>query len=116
MTTKLMPVQKIVLQLCSVLLIVVSVYWKGGIAVEKEWRAKVEAAEQRAKVAEEKSAVANAQVKYVFLDRVKNVKDVQVVIQERIRDISVKIDDNCKVIPEVIDIHNQAVKNTGVKK
>ena len=116
MPDKLLPIQKTAVQVISIVLIALSVYWKGGIAVEKEWRAKVDAAEQRAKIAEEKAATANAQIKYVFIDRVKTVKDVQVVVQEKIRDLSVKIDEQCKVIPEVIDIHNQAARNVGVKK
>lgn len=111
------PINKVVLQVISVAVLVTGIYWKGGIEVEKEWRTKVEAAEARAKLAEEKAASANAQVEYVFLDRVKTVKETQVVIQERIKDISIKMDENCKIIPEVVDIHNQAVRNkTGAKK
>jgi hypothetical protein len=106
-----LSINKTILQVISIILIVIGVYWKGGINVEKEWRAKVEAAETRAKVAEEKAATATAKVEYVFIDRVQKVRDVQVVVQERIRDLSVKIDENCKVVPEVIELHNQAARN-----
>lgn len=102
---------KLPVQIISFLLTVIGVWYSGGIAKDKEFRAQIEAANNRARIAEEKAEAATAQVKYVFLDRVKTVKDVQVVIQERIRDVSVKIDESCRVIPDVIDIHNQAVKN-----
>ena len=108
---------RLLLQIVSIALLVAGVYFKGGYNTELMWRAEVAAAEQRAKLAEEKAAAATARVEYVFIDRVKNVKEVQVVVQERIRDLSIKIDDQCKVIPEVVDIHNQAARNIkGAKK
>lgn len=103
------------LQIISVILTVAGVWFAGGIAKDKEYRAEIEAAKARAELAEQKAKEATARVEYVFLDRVKTVKDVQVVVQERIRDISVKVDEQCKVIPEVIDVHNQAVRNKGAK-
>jgi hypothetical protein len=102
---------KLPIQVASILLTVVGVWYAGGIAKDKEYRAALEAANARATLAEAKAAAATAKVEYVFLDRVKTVKDVQVVVQERIRDISVKIDEQCRVVPEVIDIHNQAARN-----
>ena len=108
---------KLPIQVLSILLTVVGVWYAGGIAKDKEYRSAIEAANARATIAEEKAKAATARVEYVFLDRVKTVKDVQVVVQERIRDISVKVDEQCKVIPEVIDIHNQAARNkTGAAK
>jgi hypothetical protein len=102
---------KLPIQVISIILTVVGVWYAGGIAKNKEYKAQIEAAEARAALAEEKAKAATARVEYVFLDRVKTIKDAQVVVQERIRDISIKIDDQCKVIPEVIDIHNQAARN-----
>ena len=103
---------RVPLQIASIVLTVVGVWYAGGIAKDKEYLAEIEAAKHRAELAEEKAKTATARVEYVFLDRVKNVKDVQVIVQERIRDISVKVDEQCKVIPEVIDIHNQAARNS----
>lgn len=104
-------------QVVSIILTVIGVWYAGGIAKDREYRAAIADANARAKVAEEKAAAATAKIEYVFLDRVKTVKDVQVVVQERIRDISVKVDEQCRVIPEVIDVHNQAARNsTGDKK
>lgn len=105
------------LQIASVVLTVLGVWFAGGIAKDKEYRAEIEAAKKRAEVAEQKAKDANARVEYVFKDRVKVVKETQVIVQEKIRDLSVQIDSQCKVIPQVIDIHNQAARiGKGDKK
>lgn len=108
---------KLPLQLASIIATVLGVWFAGGIAKDKEYRAEIEAAKKRAEVAEQKAKEATARVEYVFQDRVKVVKETQVVVQEKIRDLSVQIDGQCKVIPEVIDVHNEAARNSvGVKK
>lgn len=61
-TAKLLPLQKILLQVISVILIVLGVYWKGGIAIEKEWREKLEAAEAAAKKSEAQAKEINIEL------------------------------------------------------
>ena len=39
------------------------------------------------------------------------VKDVQVVIQEKVKEVAAQIDAQCKVAPEAIDILNLAADN-----
>ena len=108
---------KVPLQLLSIVLTVAGVWFAGGIAKDKEYRAEIEAAKKRAEIAEQKAKDATARVEYVFQDKIKVVKETQVIVQEKIRDLSVQIDGQCKVIPEVIDIHNQAARNSkGDKK
>ena len=108
---------RIPLQLASVVLTVLGVWFAGGIAKDKEYRLEIEAAQKRAEAAEQKAKDATARVEYVFQDKVKIVKETQLIVQEKIRDLSIKIDDQCRVIPEVIDIHNQAARNSsGAKK
>lgn len=108
---------KVPLQLLSIVLTVAGVWFAGGISKDKEYRAEIEAAKKRAEIAEQKAKDATARVEYVFKDKIKVVKETQIIVQEKIRDLSVRIDGQCKVIPEVIDIHNQAARNpTGAKK
>lgn len=107
----IMVLQKIAMQFVSVVFLVLGVYWYGGINIEKEWRVKVNAAEQRANVAEEHAKLATAKIQYVFQDKIKVVKEVQIIIQEKIRDTSVVIDSQCKITKETIDILNQAARN-----
>jgi hypothetical protein len=108
---------RVPVQLASIVLTVLGVWFAGGIAKDKEYRTEIEAAKKRAEVAEQRAKDATARVEYVFQDKVKIVKETQVIVQEKIRDLSIKIDDQCRVIPEVIDIHNQAARNSsGAKK
>lgn len=107
---------RIQLQIVSIILTVAGVWFAGGIAKDKEYRAEIEAAKKRAEIAEQKAKEATARVEYVFKDKVKVVKETQLIVQERIRDLSVQIDSQCKVIPQVIDIHNQAARTPGAKK
>ena len=104
----------LLIQVVSIVLLVAGVYFKGGYSVEMEWRAKVAELESKVAVAEQKSKEANTQIQTVYVDRVKVVKEKQIVIQEKLKTVEVKIDANCKVVPEAIDILNDAA--VGVKK
>ena len=106
------------LQLLSILLLVAGIYYSGVTANEAKWQAEVKKLKEDVLIAEERSRNISAKVEYVFLDRVQKVKDVQVVVQEKLRDISVSIDSQCKVSPEAVDLVNAAAKNIkpGEKK
>ena len=107
---------KLPLQIISIIVTIVAIWYEGGIAKDKEYRAEIERMKEKVTIAEQKAKDANGKIEYVFKDRVKVVKETQVVVQEKIKDISVKIDSQCKIIPEVIETHNQAAKRPGVKK
>jgi hypothetical protein len=49
------------------------------------------------------------------VDKVRVVKEKQIVVQEKIVEKEKIIDAECKVVPETITILNDAI-NTGVKK
>jgi|APFre7841882793_1041355.scaffolds.fasta_scaffold13739_3 hypothetical protein len=61
-TTKLLPLQKTIVQVVSVCLIVLGVYWKGGLAIEEQWRERVKSAEDAARLAEEKFKQTNLEL------------------------------------------------------
>lgn len=102
------------LQIASVVLLAFGVYLKGGQAVEEKWRARVAELEAKVAISEQKSKEINEVVKTVFVDKVKVVKEQQVVIQEKIKTVEVQIDAQCKITADTIDILNDAAK--GVKK
>ena len=104
----------LLIQVISIVLLVSGVYFKGGYSVEMAWREKVAELESKVAVAEQKSKEVNTQIQTVYVDRVKVVKEKQIVIQEKLKTVEVKIDANCKVVPEAIDILNDAA--AGVKK
>ena len=79
-----------------------------------DWRAKVAELESKVAIAEQKSKEANTQIQTVYVDRVKVVKEKQIVVQEKIKTVEVKIDSQCKITADTIDILNDAA--AGVKK
>jgi hypothetical protein len=101
----------LILQIISIVMLVAGVYLKGGYGVEIEWREKLRIAEERAKAAEEQAKVVNEVVVTKYRDRVKTVKEQVIVYQDKIREVEKIINQECKVAPEVIDIHNAAAKN-----
>ena len=104
----------LLIQVISIVLLVAGVYFKGGYSVEKDWRAKVAELESKVAIAEQKSKEANTQIQTVYVDRVKVVKEKQIVVQEKIKTVEVKIDSQCKITADTLDILNDAAE--GVKK
>ena len=78
------------------------------------WRERVRKAEEAVKIAEQKAKDANAQVKIEYVDRVQVVKDVKVVVQEKLVTVKEQIDKKCELDPTVPQLLNQAA--AGVKK
>ena len=94
----------------GVVVLVLGVWLRGGYDTEMAWRAKVAEAEAKVAAAEVKSKDANVVVKKVYVDRVKKVKELQIVYQDRIKEVEKKIDTQCVVAPEAISILNDAAK------
>jgi hypothetical protein len=103
---------KLPLQLISVVVLVFGVYLSGGVANQEMWEARVKEIEKKVEIAEQKAKEANSKIEYKFIDKIKTVKEVQVVIQEKIKEVEKIIDAKCEVPPEVLDILNTAAKNT----
>jgi high-affinity K+ transport system ATPase subunit B len=95
-------------KLVGIPLLIVSIFFEGGLANEMRWRAQVDALKEKVKEAEKQSEVANTQVDTTVKQKIKVVKEVQVVVQERIKEVEKRIDAECKVDPEAISILNQA--------
>ncbi len=95
-------------KLVGIPLLIISIFFEGGLANEMRWRAQVDALKEKVKEAEKQSEVANTQVDTSVKQKIKVVKEVQVVVQERIKEVEKKIDAECKVDPEAISILNQA--------
>jgi len=104
----------LLIQVVSIVLLVAGVYFKGGYSVEMAWRERVAELEAKVAISEQKSKEANEKIVTVYQDRVKVVKETQVVVQEKIKTVEVKIDSQCKITADTVDILNQAA--TGKKK
>lgn len=105
---------RMLLQIVALVLLISGVYFKGGVGVEMSWRARVADMEAKVAKAEAASKTANENIKTVYVDKVRVVKETQVVIQEKIKTVEVKIDSQCKITTDTVDILNDAAK--GIKK
>jgi hypothetical protein len=94
----------------GIILLVAGVYLRGGYGVEMEWRKKVADLEAKVAISEQQSKDANVKIETVVKEKIKIVKEVQVVIQERIKEVEKRIDAQCVVDPEVITILNDAAR------
>lgn len=109
---------KVPIQVAASILIVLGVYMEGAISNQAWWEARVAEAEKRVKEAEAKAAEANVVIVEKVVEKVKVVEVVNQQVQQQIKDLAVKIDQRCYVIPEVNSIHNDAVgaRKQGAKK
>lgn len=94
----------------GIVLLVFGIYCRGGYDTEMAWRDKVTKLEEQVKESEAKSKETNTVIQKVYVDRVKKVKEVQVVIRERIKEVEKRIDAECKVAPEAVSILNDAAR------
>ena len=101
----------LILQIVSIILLVGGVYLKGGYGVEMSWREKLRVAEEKARLAEEQSKEANKKLDDEIKKKTKVIKENTIVYRDRIKEVAVIMDKECKVIPEAIEIHNAAAKN-----
>lgn len=97
-------------KLVGIPLFLLGIFLEGGLITEMKWRSKADELHAKVAVAEAKSKETNIEIQKVYVDRVKTVTEVQVVIQERIKEVEKKIDADCKVAPEAISILNDAAK------
>lgn len=99
---------RMAIQVASIIVLVLGVYLKGGMATEMTWRERVRELEAKVAIAEQQSKDANAELESKINDKVRVVKETQVVIQERIKTVQVNIDSQCKVTTDTVDILNKA--------
>jgi hypothetical protein len=97
-------------RIVATVLIVCGIYFYGSYSTEMSWRNKVAELEEQVKISEAKSKTANVEIQTVYRDKVKIVKETQVVIQERIKEVEKRIDSQCTIDTEVINILNDAAK------
>jgi len=96
------------IQLASAVVLAIALYFEGAISDNDAWLARVAELEKQVAVAEAKSKETNTVIQYQYRDKVRTIKETQVVVQERIVKEAEKIDAECKINAETISILNQA--------
>jgi hypothetical protein len=98
------------IKLVGVAVVMLSLWMEGGFANESKWQARIAELEEKVRVAEAKSAEINTVIETVYVDRVQIVTDTKIIVQNNIRKSAKKMDQVCKIEPEVINILNESVK------
>jgi hypothetical protein len=88
------------------------VFMFGGAGVTSIYEARVKDLESQIQVAAQKSQDTNVQIKTVYVDRVKVVKDTQIKVVHDIKQDAVKMDSECKVDALAIKDLNEAAKGS----
>jgi hypothetical protein len=112
----LMGQYKLPAELVGVILLVVGAYVFGGRNHDVSLRERIKELEAKVAVSEQQSKEANTKLDTAIKEKNKVIKDVQIVIKDRIVKGSVKMDAVCKVDDEAISILNDAAKNVKGKK
>ena len=97
-------------KLVGIPLFLLGIFLEGGLVTEMKWREQATELQNKIKISEERSNQANTDLENVRKEKVKVVTEVQVVIKERIKEVTKKIDADCKVDLEAIQILNDSAK------
>lgn len=95
-------------KIVSILLLVLGVWFEGAISNNNSWLEKVRALEKKVAEAELKSSQANVALTSAIAEKNREIAKAQSQLQNKIKEVSTKIDAECKVSPEVITILNEA--------
>lgn len=108
-------------QIISAVLLLAGVYFKGSYQTEAHWRAKVTAAEEKVRIAEQKAAEATAQVETKVVTKTKVIQGrTETIEKEIVREI-VKYDTRfipggeCEIPIEFITLHNRSAESPFAK-
>jgi len=97
------------------ILFVVGLFAEGYNFASQSWIEESKKFEEKVKIAEQQSKEVNTQIKTVYVDKVKVVKEQEVIVKEKIKEVEKIIDAKCEMTPDSIQILNQAAK-TPVKE
>ena len=103
-------------QVLGIALLVLGVYWRGGYAVEQEWRERVAAVEARVAAAEAKSAEENVKIVTKVVTKTQVIRTRGETITKYIDREIVKYDEKfarggmCEIPQEFIKAHNSAAE------
>ena len=98
------------LKLSGIALLVLGVYFRGGLAVETEWRERVAAVEARLAVAEKASEAANQTIEAKTQQRVTQIRQRMTYVRQYVDREVVRYNDQCQIPQPFIDVHNRAAE------
>lgn len=109
-------IQKATLKYASIIVIALGLFLEGGLMINNEYLQKEKDWKQKIELVESKFNEVNSKIEAGYYNKVEVVKDTQVVIQEKIKTVSLNIDKECKINKDIIEILNIAAKNGDKRK
>jgi hypothetical protein len=91
-------------------LLIVAIFAEGYLFASKSWIEESKKFEEKVKVAEQKAKDANDKLGQALTDKNNSDKQQQIVIQEKIKEVEVQVNAECKILPDVVKILNDAAK------
>lgn len=91
-------------------LMLIAIFAEGYLYSSKSWIEEAKKYEAKVKVAEQQSKDANVKLSKELATKNKEIQQQQVIIKEKIKEVQVKVNAECKVAPEAIKILNEAAK------
>jgi len=103
------------IQLISVAVLLLCVFMEGGFTVEKKYAEKIKELKDQVAQVEQERDTANTKIKTKIVEKKVIIRQNVDRWNERIVEVEKKIDAECKVPQEAIDIINDAAKNRKSK-
>lgn len=97
-------------KVAGIALLVLGVYFRGGLAVETEWRERVAAVEAKLAVAEKASTEANSQIDTRVQKQVTSIRQRMTYVRQYVDREVVRYNDQCQIPQPFIDAHNRAAE------
>ena len=100
----------------GIALLVLGVYFRGGLAVEEQWRERVADVEAKLKIAEEKSTATNAKIDTVAQEKIRVIRGQTQIVRQYIDREVVRYDTKflpggqCEIPQEFIQAHNKSAE------
>jgi len=123
-TVPLLNQYRLPAQVLGIALLVIGVYWRGGYAVESEWRERVAELELKVAEAEKQSAQVNTEIVTKIVTKTKIIKErgddiVRYLDREVVKNQEViRFVENCPIPDIIVNTHNAAAvkQPAGEKK
>ena len=97
-------------KIAGIALLVLGVYFRGGVAVEQQWRERVAAVEARLAEAEKASADANTQIETRTQQQVTKIRQRMTYVRQYVDREVVRYNDQCVIPQPFVDAHNRAAE------
>lgn len=98
---------KIIITIAAWLAVGYGLFMEGSIWKDDVWAEKVREAEMKQLQAEKKASEATGKIKYVYVVQREKIRDNQQAAQQEVKAIADKINAECKVAPDVVNIINK---------